>query len=132
MAKSANELMQDILFSAVIDAIQAMKAASKGLPNTLLRDLNAVHANVTLADLSPEVQAAIATNVRSAFTKLLKEGYSVTSASGVPERRAPSIAPTVARGQRRPPPAPPRGPGAPRPSSSPGPGGRRPPPKPRG
>lgn len=123
MAKSANEIMQDILFSAVIDSIQAMKTASKGLPNTLLRDLNAIHANVTLTDLPPEVQTAIASNVRTAFTKLLKEGYAVSSSSGVPERRTPPQATTVARGQRRPPPSPPRGPG--------GPGPRRGPPKPR-
>lgn len=130
MPKSATELMHDILFNAVIDAIQALKTASKGLPNTLLRDLNAIHANVTLADLPPDVQTAIAANVRTAFGKLLKEGYSVTSSSGIPERRAPPPAPTVGRGERRAAPPPPRGP---KPGSPGGrPGARRPPPKPRG
>ncbi|GAO39165.1 hypothetical protein SCH01S_28_00240 [Sphingomonas changbaiensis NBRC 104936] len=138
MTKSATDLMQDILFSAVIDSIQALKTASKGLPNTLLRDLNAIHANVTLADLPEEVQAAIATNVRSAFTRLLKEGYSVMPRGGTPERRGPAPAPVVGRGERRPPQGerrPPAGgrPGGPKPTSPGGrPQGPRRPPKPRG
>lgn len=142
MTKSATDLMQEIIFSAVIDSIQALKTASKGLPNTLLRDLNAIHANVTVADLPDDVQAAIATNVRSAFTRLLKEGYSVMPRSGAPERRGPAPAPVVGRGERRPPPTNGR-PGGPKPSgdrpggSKPGapggrPQGRRGPPKPRG
>lgn len=129
--KSANELMQEIIFSAVIDSIQALKASSKGLPNNLLRDLNAIHANVTLADLPDDVQAAIATNVRAAFTRLLKEGYSVMPGRGVPERRGPAPAPVVGRGQRRAPP-PSNGPRGPKPSGPGGrPPGRRGPPKPR-
>ena len=127
MTRSATDLMQDIIFSAVIDSIQALKTASKGLPNTLLRDLNAIHANVTLADLPDEVQAAIATNVRAAFTRLLKEGYSVMPGRGTPERRPPPAAPVVGRGERRPPPSSRPGggpggrPGGPKPG---GPGGR--------
>jgi hypothetical protein len=89
MTKSATDVMQDIVFSAVIDAIGALKAASKGVPNTLLRDLNAVHANTTLADLPPELQAAISTNVRAAFTRLLKEGYSVSPGRPEPMRSPP-------------------------------------------
>jgi hypothetical protein len=140
MTKSATELMQEIIFSAVIDSIQGLKTASKGLPNTLLRDLNAIHANVTLADLPEEVQAAIATNVRAAFTRLLKEGYSVMPGRGTPERRPPPAAPVVGRGQRRPPAAGPRPGGGPggrpgngRPSGPGGrPGGGRGPAKPKG
>ena len=128
MTKSATELMQEIIFSAVIDSIQAMKTASKGLPNTLLRDLNAIHANVTLADLPEDVQAAIATNVRAAFTRLLKEGYSVMPGRPTPERRGPPPVPVVGRGERRPP-APGGRPGGPKPS---GPGGRPGGPKPSG
>jgi hypothetical protein len=129
MTKSATELMQEIIFSAVIDSIQALKTSSKGLPNTLLRDLNAIHANVTLADLPDDVQAAIATNVRSAFTRLLKEGYSVMPGRGTPERRPPPQAPVVGRGERRPPS--PGRPGGPKPPSPGGrPQGRRGPPKP--
>jgi hypothetical protein len=134
MTKSATELMQEIIFSAVIDSIQGLKTASKGLPNTLLRDLNAIHANVTLNDLPAEVQAAIATNVRAAFTRLLKEGYSVMPGRGAPERRPTAPAPVVGRGERRPPPpARPGKPGGPKPPSPGGrPQGRRGPPKPRG
>ena len=122
MTKSATDVMQDIIFSAVIDAIQALKTASKGLPNTLLRDMNAIHANVTLADLPKDVQDAVAANVRAAFTRLLKEGYSVQPGRGTPERRAPAPAPLVGRGERRPPSPRPPGPGG-RPQ------GRRGPPK---
>jgi hypothetical protein len=120
MTKSANELMQEIIFSAVIDAVQALKTASKGLPNTLLRDINAIHANVTLADLPDELQAAIASNVRAAFTRLLKDGYSVMPGRGTPERRVPPPAPVVGRGERRPPS---NRPGGPKPA---GPGGHKP------
>ncbi len=89
MTKSATDVMEEIIFAAVIDAVQALKAASKGMPNTLLRDLNAIHANVTRADLPADVQAAIQTNVRAAFTKLLKEGYAVAPRSTEPPRGAP-------------------------------------------
>ena len=118
MAKSATDLMQEILFSTVLDSIVALKDAANGLPNPLLRELNSIHPNTTYADLPQEVQTAIATNVRSAFTRLLKEGYSV--AQGAEQRRAPSPAststhrPRGAPGDRRPPrdgQGPKRGPG---------------------
>lgn len=104
MAKSATDLMQEILFSTVLDSIVALKDASNGLPNPLLRELNSIHPNTTFADLPKEVQGAIATNVRSAFTRLLKEGYSVAP-QGSEARRAPAAtAPTHrAGGDRRPP-----------------------------
>jgi hypothetical protein len=86
MTRSATEVMQDILYAAVIDGIVALKSASKGLPNTLLRDLNAIHANTTLADLPPDLQASIQASVRAAFTRLLKEGYSVSPGQPAPPR----------------------------------------------
>lgn len=101
MTKSATDLMQEILFAAVLDSVAAFKAASKGLPNNLLRDLNALHGNTTFGDLPVEVQAAIAASVRAGFNKLLKEGYSVSSA----QAGAPAMQP------RRPPAGGPRGPG---------------------
>ena len=132
MTKSATDLMQEIIFSAVIDSIGALKAASKGVPNTLLRDLNAVHANTTLPDLPPELQAAIAANVRSAFTRLLREGYSVAPAgASAPRAAPPPRGEVVDRAQQRRRPPPPK-PGSPDPRKPRG-GGRpnRPPPKPR-
>ena len=51
MARAANDVMQSILFSAVLDGIAALKRASGGLPNQLLRDVQAIHPNVTFADL---------------------------------------------------------------------------------
>jgi hypothetical protein len=137
--KSATDVMQEIIFSAVIDSFVAIKAASKGLPNTMVRELNAVHQNTTLADLPPELQAAIAANVRAAFTRLLKEGYSVS-----PGRAAPAAPPPRTRegprpgpGARRPPPKRPGGDGprSPRDGGRPPRDGGRPPgrgPKPRG
>ena len=59
MQRAANEVMQSILFSAVLDAIAALKAASGGLPNQLLRDVQAIHPNVTFADLPKQLQDAI-------------------------------------------------------------------------
>ena len=89
MSKSATDVMQEILVSAVLDSVAALKAASKGLPNTLLRDINAMHANTTLSDLPRELQDTIAANVRSAFTRLLKEGYAVAPRETVPPRPGP-------------------------------------------
>jgi|SRR3954469_19284640 len=122
MSKSATDVMQDILFAAIIDGVVALKAASKGLPNTLLRDLNAIHANTTFADLPAELQAAIQTSVRAALTRLLKEGYAVTPAGSTPPvRREGSPGPRHPGGNRGPRPggSGPRGPRS-------GPGGGRP------
>jgi len=77
MPRSANEVMQSIVFSAILDGLAALKTASKGLPNQLLRDVQAIHPNVTFADLPKELQDAIAESTRTAFTQLLKEGYAV-------------------------------------------------------
>ena len=77
MQRPANEVMQSVVFSAILDAVQALKKASGGLPNQLLRDVQAIHPNVTFADLPKELQDAIVESTRSAFTMLLKEGYAV-------------------------------------------------------
>jgi hypothetical protein len=133
MQRAATEVMQSIVFSAVLDAVAALKSASGGLPNQLLRDVQAIHPNVTFADLPKELQDAIAAATRSAFTQLLKEGYAVgprqqmqaqRPMDRVPERdrRNPNDRRTVRHGQgRRGPPHPegdgpgkgPRGPGGP-------------------
>lgn len=132
MTRSATDVMHDIILSAVMDAVDALKAASKGLPNTLLRDINAIHANTAFDDLPPELRTAIASSVRSAFNRLLKEGYSVSSGKPAPP---PSPAagrhpggdrrPGAGGGERRPGPRPPGGRG-PRPPGR----GSRPPRKP--
>jgi hypothetical protein len=77
MPRAANDVMQSILFSAVLDSIAALKRASGGLPNQLLRDVQAIHSNVTFADLPKELQDQIVESTRGAFTQLLKEGYAV-------------------------------------------------------
>ena len=77
MARAATDVMQSILFSMVIEAVTALKRASGGLPNQLLRDVQAIHPNVTFADLPKELQDQIAESTRAAFTALLKEGYAV-------------------------------------------------------
>src|SRR5690348_4802704 len=77
MPRAATDVMQSIIFSAVLDGIAALKRASGGLPNQLLRDVQAIHPNVTQADLPKELQDAIAETTRMAFTQLLKEGYAV-------------------------------------------------------
>jgi hypothetical protein len=128
MRKSATDVMEEIIAAAVLDAIAALKAASRGLPNNLLRDLNAIHANTTLADLPAEVQAAVTASVRAAFSRLQKEGYSVSGGEpAAPRPPRPGGSPGAQhRPFRRP--APKRdgaGPGRP-----PGKGGGRPPRKP--
>jgi hypothetical protein len=108
--------MQSIIFSAVLDAVAALKRASGGLPNQLLRDVQAIHPNVTLSDLPKELQDQIAETVRGAFTQLLKEGYAVgprqqmqqsRPMDRVPERRGPGSSDRRGppRGPRRGPPS---------------------------
>ncbi|HEX8378924.1 MAG TPA: hypothetical protein VF619_00065 [Allosphingosinicella sp.] len=102
MRKSATDVMQDIVAAAVLDAIAALKAASKGLPNNLLRDLNAIHANTTFADLPPEVQTAVSASVRAAFSRLQKEGYSVSGGEPAAPRTPRSGAAPVPAAEQRP------------------------------
>lgn len=143
MQRPANEVMQSVIFSAVLDAVQALKGASGGLPNQLLRDVQSIHPNVTFADLPKALQDAIVESTRTAFTSLLKEGYAVgprqqmqqsRPMDRVPERdrrgpRGPSEG--HRRGGR-----PPRGGGPDKPGGSggapSGPGGNRPRRKPKG
>ena len=127
MARAANDVMQSIIFSAVLDALAALKRASGGLPNQLLRDVQAIHPNVTFADLPKELQDQIAETTRSAFTQLLKEGYAVgprqqmqatRPIDRVPERQRPTDRRGPPRGPRGGPPSgggndKPRGPGGP-------------------
>ena len=77
MSKAASEVMQSILITAVTEAIEALKAGAKGLPNNLLRDIQSVHPNVAFADLPKPLQDSINLSVRTAFNQLLKEGYAV-------------------------------------------------------
>ncbi|MCL6730345.1 hypothetical protein [Sphingomonas hankyongi] len=139
MQRAANDVMQSIIFSAVLDALAALKAGSGGLPNQLLRDVQSIHPNVTFADLPKALQDAIAKSTRGAFTQLLKEGYAVgprqqmqqtRPMDRVPERdrRIPNDRRTVRRGPGRRGPAENEGPGkGPR-----GPGGPSRPRKPKG
>jgi hypothetical protein len=135
MARAANDVMQSIIFSAILDGIAALKRASGGLPNQLLRDVQAIHPNVTFADLPKELQDQIAENTRAAFTQLLKEGYAVgprqqmqttRPMDRVPERQRPTDRRGPPRGPRR---GPPSGEGGDRPR---GPGGPSRPRKPKG
>ena len=127
MQRAANDVMQSILFSAVLDGIAALKRASGGLPNQLLRDVQAIHPNVTFADLPKELRDQLAESTRAAFTAFLKEGYAVgprqqmqatRPMDRVPDRQRPNDRRGPPRGPRRGPPSGegpnrgPRGPGA--------------------
>jgi hypothetical protein len=108
MPRAANDVMQSIIFSAVLDGIAALKRASGGLPNNLLRDVQAIHPNVTFADLPKALQDAIAETTRTAFTQLLKEGYAVGPRQQMQQSRPMDRVPERQRtGDRR---GPPRGP----------------------
>lgn len=108
MTRSATDVMQDVLYAAVIDAIAGLKSGAGNLPNNMLRDLGAIHANTTFADLPEGVRKAIEANVRAAFTKLLKEGYNVSSGTAPPPRPSgppqgrPPRGPQDRAGPRRP------------------------------
>ena len=137
MQKAATDVMQSIIYAAVVDALEALRIASRGVPNTMLRDIQTVHRNATFADLPKELQDAISNSVRSAFTQLLKEGYAVGPKGQIQqsrpmdrvperERRNPADRRDLRRGPGR------RGPGGGRPGGKPGGGGGKPPAKPRG
>ena len=87
MQRAASDVMQSVLFSAFLDGIAALKSASGNLPNQLLRDVQAIHPNVTFADLPKPLQDAIAASTRAAFTALLKEGYAVGPKQAVQQSR---------------------------------------------
>ena len=123
MVKAASDVMQSVLIATVVEAIEALKAGSGGLPNNLLRDLQGVHRNAAFHDLPKALQASINQSVRTAFNELLKEGYAVGPKSEmqqsrpidrVPqqERRAPTERrfPRSGPGRRGPGSAPGRGP----------------------
>jgi hypothetical protein len=84
MDKSATDVMQEIIFSSFVDTLSTLKDVSKGMPNTLLRDINAIHVNSTFGDLPTEVQAIIKASVRSAFIRLGREGYHVAAGDAQP------------------------------------------------
>jgi hypothetical protein len=114
--------MQSIIFSAVLDALAALKRGSGGLPNQLLRDVQAIHPNVTFADLPKVLQDQIAETTRAAFTQLLKEGYAVGPRQQVQASRPMDRVPERPRdrpGDRR---GPPRGPSRPSNDGGKGPG----------
>ena len=126
MPRAANDIMQSIIFSAVLDGVAALKRASGGLPNQLLRDVQAIHPNVTFADLPKELQDQIAETTRSAFSQLLKEGYAVgprqqmqqsRPMDRVPERQRTNDRRGPPRGPRR---GPPSGSGPDKPAGGPG------------
>jgi hypothetical protein len=115
MPKAAADVVRSVLFSAVIDAIEALRASSKGLPNNMLRDLQSIHRNTAFEDLPREVQESIAQSVRTAFGELLKEGYAVGPRAAIQQSRPMDRVPERQRGgpgdRRGPPRGPRRGPG---------------------
>lgn len=139
MPKAAADVVRSILFSAVIEAIEGLRAASKGLPNTMLRDVQSIHRNTAFDDLPKEVQEAIAQSVRAAFNELSKEGYAVGPRETIQQSRPLDRVPERERrgpghaDRRGPPRGPRRGPpGGKGPGERPGngPRGGRPPRKP--
>ena len=86
MPKAASDVMQSIIFAAVVDAVEALKASSGGVPNAMLRDLQSLHRNSAFADLPKAVQDSIGLSVRSAFNELLREGYAVGPKTAVQSR----------------------------------------------
>jgi hypothetical protein len=117
--------MQSIIFSAVLDGLAALKRGSGGLPNQLLRDVQAIHPNVTFADLPKALQDQIVETTRSAFTQLLKEGYAVGPRQQMQASRPMDRVPERQRDRPNDRRGPPRGPGrGPRPGGGGNPGGR--------
>ncbi len=87
MQRAASDVMQSVILSAVIEAVEALKLSSKGVPNIMLRELQTVHRNTTFTDLPEALQDSILQSVRAAFTQLLKEGYAVGPKQAVQQSR---------------------------------------------
>jgi hypothetical protein len=96
--KAASDVMQSVLIAAVVEAIEALKAGSGGLPNNLLRDIQGVHRNAAFADLPKALQDSISQSVRTAFNQLLKEGYAVGPKGQVQQSRPMDRVPERPRG----------------------------------
>jgi hypothetical protein len=116
MAKSATDIVHDAINAAVVDAIVALKAASQGLPNALIRDLASIHANTAFDDLPTPVQKTVAASVRNVLSQLQKGGYVIAEAKSVaPTAVRPAIIAQGGRPERSPRRGPPKsgGPGRP-------------------
>lgn len=105
MQRAATDVMQSIIFSALVDAIEAVKRGAGGVPNVMLRDLQSLHANTAWADVPKPLQESITQSVRTAFTQLLKDGYAVgpkqTMQQSRPMDRVPERQRTGPGGDRR-------------------------------
>ena len=101
MTKSAAEVMHDVILSAVIDGLGALRTASKGVPNAMLRDIGAIHLNTTFQDLPADLQASIQSSVRAAFTRLQSEGYTVLNPKVAGTNRPPCEASFSCGGRHR-------------------------------
>ncbi|ATE67085.1 hypothetical protein [Rhizorhabdus dicambivorans] len=101
MTKSAAEVMHEVILSAVIDGLGALRTASKGVPNAMLRDIGAIHLNTTFQDLPADLQASIQSSVRAAFTRLQSEGYTVLNPKVAGTNRPPQPAPRAPKGPAR-------------------------------
>jgi len=110
MQRAASDVMQSVLFSAILEALAALKTASRGLPNQLLRDVQAIHPNVTFDDLPRELQESIVQSTRAAFTQLLKEGYAVGPRQQMQQSRPMDRVPERQRDRPNDRRGPPRGP----------------------
>ena len=125
MQRAASDVMQSILLSAVIDALEAMKAARGACPTRCCATCRASIAT----HLRRPAQAGAGSrsrSVRAAFTQLLKEGYAVGPKQAIQQSRPMDRVPDEARGgvrnDRR---GPPRGRAGAAATGRPGRGGQR-------
>ena len=71
VARPAAEVMQEIVFAAVADALAALKAASKGVPNTLLRDLNSTNGTLVNGQRVGQAELVDGTTITIGTTTLV-------------------------------------------------------------
>jgi hypothetical protein len=101
MERAATEVMQSIVFSAVLDCHCGAEVRFRRPAQSAAPRRSGIHANVTFADLPKELQDAIAASTRSAFTQLLKEGYAVGPRQQMQTTRPMDRVPERDRGRRR-------------------------------
>ena len=93
--KSATEVLQDALFSAFLNGIDALKNNAGGLPNNIVRDVNTMHSNTTFESLPEAIQKAIKQSTQDTLRRLNKEGLAVSERTYA---KAPRVTPRVGSG----------------------------------
>lgn len=75
MRKSLKQIMDEVAFNAVAQAIDAIK--KNNVDNGIIRDCKMIHSNTNLSDLPDYTKQAIQRASADGLTKLSSEGFKI-------------------------------------------------------